>query len=257
MMNNMETTNIPNQRVNIWLVVGLAGIFYILGQYIASQPDRIKEETAANREITVTGRGEAIQRPDVARVVLAASSGVQSDADQAMQTMTKQINQAVDAIKAENIKEDDIKTTGLTVYPTYDYADGRQTLRGFEAREEITVTIRDMSKVGTIIGLATTQGINQIGGVSFEIDDQNAVQLTAKKSAINDARQQAEELADELGVRLGKVKNFNANMNMPAPQPLMYREKDALGSSGQPATPEVLTGTQTITADVTVTYELL
>ncbi len=240
----------------LWLVVILAGVFYVAGQYIASQPDRIKQEAELNREITVQGSGEALQRPDVARVVLATNSGIQTNAEQALSVIADKINQVIKALKDAGIAEEDIKTTGLSVNPSYDYTDGRQNLRGFEAREELTVTIRELDKIGELVGQATALGINQVGGVSFEVDDPSEIELAAQADAIQDARQKAEALAASLGVRLGQVKNFQANTSQAGTEPVLYRNAVTEDSKATVPLPEVATGTQTVKADVSITYEL-
>ena len=245
-----------NTTKTIFAAVALGGIFYLAGQYIASQPQRIQEESEAKREISVQGKGEVEAKPDIAKITLGVTTGSQSSAKIATDMLTQKFNAVVQAVKAKNIQENDIKTTNLSVNPVYDYTNGQQSIRGYEASESIEVKIRDLDKVGEIVTAATQQGVNQAGGISFEIDSPEALQEQAQTKAIDDARKRAERLADALGVKLGRVKTFVTNTDersIPVP---MYSELKAVGQGGDNTAPPVPAGTNTVTANVTVTFEL-
>jgi uncharacterized protein YggE len=240
----------------IFLSVLLGGLLYVTGQYLASQPLRVQQETEAQREITVQGTGDVEARPDVARLNRTVNSGPQPTAEAALTLLTEKFEAVVEAVKRFDIKEEDVKTTNLSINPVYDFTDGRQTLRGFEASESIQVTIRDLKRIGDVLAQTTAVGVNQAGGISLEIDNPTQVQQEAQDKAIQDAREKAEHLASELGVRLGSVKNFSATAAQP-PQPPFY-EARALGQGGdaQLTGPPVPTGSTTITSNVNITYEL-
>lgn len=198
-----EQKNCPVWQSPWLLVVVVGGLLYIAGQYVASQPQRVQEETQANREISVTGTGRVETRPDMARIRLSVTTGTQSTAEVALATLTKRFNLALTAIEEVGVDKDDIKSTNLSINPVYDYLDGQRQLRGFEAVESITVKIRDLDKVGVVVTKATAEGINQVGGIKFGVDDPVALDNEAKVAAIDDARVQAELLTKRLGVRLG------------------------------------------------------
>lgn len=236
------------------VVVVIGGLFYLAGQYVASQPGRVSDEAAAAREITVQGHAEIDTPPDVARLSLSVQTGPQATADGALKILSDKFNAVVAAVKGTGVKEEDIKATNLSVQPIYDFADGRQTLRGFEASESIEVTIRQLDRVGDVLARSTAQGVNQAGGLSFTIDDPAALAQQAQTAAIKDAHQKARDLAKALNVRLGDVKNFSGTTPPGPPIPLFAREA-ALADKAIEA-PPVPSGTHTITADVSITYEL-
>jgi uncharacterized protein YggE len=244
-----------NERLILFSVL-LGGLLYVAGQYLASQPSRIQQEVEAKREISVQGTGEVQARPDVARLHLTVNSGPQPNAEAALTLLTNRFEAVVDALKPFSIKEEDVKTTNLAINPVYDFTEGRQTLRGFEASESIQVTIRDLEKIGDVLARTTAAGVSQAGGVNLEVDDPTKVQQEAQDKAIADAREKAEHLARQLDVNLGSVKNFSATSALP-PQPPFF-EARALGQGGDAVAggPPVPTGTNTITSNVTLTYEL-
>lgn len=233
----------------------LIGLFYIGGQYIASQPQRISQETESKREITVAGSGEAMAKPDVARVTLSVQTGPQPDAKTALNLLSQKFNAVVAAVKSNGVKDNDVKTVNLSVHPMYDYVDGQQHLRGFEASESIEVKIRDLDKTGQVIVATTGAGVNQVGGIDFSIDDPDQLKIDAQEKAIKDADQKAKQLAKALGVSLGRVKTFSATTNDDV-RPPMYASAALETKSSEPIAPPVPPGTQNITATVSVTYEL-
>ncbi len=238
-----------------WLgLVILAGLFYVAGQYVASQPQRVEQEVQAGREITVQGTGKAYATPDVAKYTLSIVTGPQASAEVALERLSTRSAAMIDAVKAEGVKKEDIATTNLSINPIYDFPpSGQQTLRGFEAAQSIEVTIRDLTNIGAILSRATGEGVNVAGGLRFEVDDIGSVRLEAQQKAIEDAKQKGEQLADTLGVNLGRVKTFAATDGGPVPPPIFAR---ALESDVGGGTPEVPAGTQEVMANVTVTYEL-
>jgi uncharacterized protein YggE len=237
-------------------IIIIAGLFYLVGQYIASQPQRVSQEQEAEREISVQGRGEIQARPDIAEFTMGVQTGPQPSAEAAMKLLTERFNAVAEGLQQSGIKEEDIKTTNLSIQPIYDFLEGRQSLRGFEASENVTVKIRDLATIGDVLARATSQGINQASGISFTIDDPSTLQLEAQTAAIKDARDKAEELAKVLGVSLGRVKGFNASAAGKEP-PVFFDaqlERAQAGSAG--AGPTVPSGSQEIISEVTITYEL-
>ncbi len=232
-------------------VVVLAGLFYLAGQYITSQPQRIKQETEANREISVQGTGEVTSKPDVARLTLGVQIEAQPTAKQAIDQLATKFSAVQKALEATGIKKDDIKTSNVSVNPAYDFQTGR-TLRGFEANETVTVTIRDLERVGDVLTQGTAAGANQAGGVAFEVDDPTALQEEAQTKAIEDAREKAERLAKTLGVRLGSVKSFKVDAVGGGP-PIFGRAEAAVGGDAKLPVPS---GMEELKATVTITYEL-
>ena len=244
----------PVQLLLAAVIVG--GLFYVVGQYVASQPQRVQQEAEAKREITVAGRGEVHAKPDVARLTLGVQTGVQPNAKEALEILSRKFNAIVAAVKAIGVKDDDVKTTNLSLSPQYDYLEGRQVLRGFAASESIEVKIRDLGKIGEVLQKTTIEGVNQASGISFEIDELKAAQDEAESMAIKDARDNAQRLAKTLGVGLGRVKTFSVSSAPSPPGPIFaYAEREAAGTGG-PGAPPVPQGIEDVVVTVTITYEL-
>lgn len=253
----MNTYNAGQVTTTTLLIAVIAaGALYVVGQYVGSEPQRVTQEQAAEREITVTGHGEVQTKPDVVRLTLGVQTGPQATATQALTLLTQRFTNVANALKTLGVLDDDIKTTNLSIQPTYDYAEGRQTLRGFEASESVIVTIRDLNRIGEILGRTTTEGVNQAGGITFEVDKPEKRTQEAQVAAIKDAHTKAQDLSQALDVRLGSVKKFSASAT-PTTPPVFFGgaaelKADAAGRANLP----VAGGTQDITSDVSITYEL-
>ena len=236
------------------LLVITGGLLYILGQYIASGPAREEQAIQANREITVQGTGEVVTVPTIANITLSAQTGPQKTAEVALTQLSTTANNILSAVKTFNIDKKDITTQDLSINPVYDYAEGRQTLRGFEVRESIVVTIRDLEKVGEVVASATAQGVSQVGGIDFTVENKEELATQAEEKAIADAKEKAQRLAKELGATLGEVKSYNANSSAPGPvyKTLAFDTAEAVGG----VVPPIEQGSTKTTAVVTIVFEL-
>ncbi len=236
--------------------IALGGLLYIGGQYVASQPQRVEQEVAANREITVSGTGKIMAAPTVAQVTLGVTTGPQNTAETAMTLLAERFNKVVAAVKEAGVAEDDVRTSNLSVNPVYDFRDGQQTLRGFEASESIEVKVRDVKNVGVVVSRAASEGVNQVGGIQFVIDDPEDLRREAQGKAIADAKKNAEALARELGVSLGRVKSFSTNGPTQPPFPPFYEATALKAEDARGGDLQVPSGTNEISSTVQVTYEL-
>jgi uncharacterized protein YggE len=133
---------------------------------------------------------------------------------------------------------------------------GKQVLTGYEASESITVKIRNLDNVGVIMQGLGAVGVSNLNGPNFAIDNPDALQTQARKLAIDDAKAKAEVLAKDLGVTLAKIESFSDNSGG---YPIMYAQNEAMsaGAMAPKAAPAVIpAGQNTITSDVTITYEI-
>lgn len=239
------------EQKTLLIAIALAGGLYIAGQYVASQPVR-----DAGNSLTVQATGKATSTPDVGHIVLGVQVQPQQTAEAATDMLAKQTNTVIASLEKLGIEKNDVTTQTFSVTPSYDYRDGRQSLRGYEAVQQLDVTVRKTDQAEEIIARTTEAGANQVGGLTFKSDDPEVAQLAAEKDAIANARNKAEELVQALGARLGKVKNYNVQQGYgggPIPYAL---EAKGMGGDSSVTPPRIPVGTQESTVTVTVTYEL-
>jgi len=202
--------------------------------------------------ISVTGAGTAYGKPDVA----VAQIGVQTrdeNPSTAVSDNTDKMNAVITALKALGIEEKDIQTSNFSVYAQQNYdTNGVPTDYTYVADNTVTVTIRDLSKVGDALGKAVSVGANSIYGVSFSVSDQSALEAEARDKAMADAKARAEQLAAAAGVALDAPLNISEYTSGPAPYYDVRAVAQELGGGGGPA--PVSTGQIQMTLQVSVTY---
>ena len=251
-------------------VLLMLGIF-LLGQALSTFKSYhyIGTGVAATNTINVSGEGDVFAIPDVATFSVTVNETAK-DVETAQTTATKKANAIIEYLKGQGIEEKDIQTTDYSVNPHYEYREascpasssgtvvycppGRQVLSGYEVSQTLTVKVQNKKKAGTLLSRVGSRGAQSVSGLSFTVADQNLLEEQARGKAIADARQKADVLAKSLGVTIVRVVGFNENNNYP-----VYYAKASAGmamdAQAAPA-PQIPTGQNKITSNVSVTYEI-
>ncbi len=217
--------------------------------------------------IGVQGEGEVFAVPDIAEFSFSVVSQ-KATVSAAQEDATKKINDVTAYLKSAGIDAKDIRTTDYNVYPQYEYEaqtcpvgsycpGGKQVLKGYEVRQTTSVKVRDTQKAGDLLAGVGGKGATEVSGLNFTFDDADAITDEAREEAIADAKEKAEVLAKALGVRLVRVVSFSESGG--GVPPIYYR--DAVygmgGASEVKATaPEISTGQNKVTSNVSITYEI-
>ena len=114
----------------------------------------------------------------------------------------------------------------------------------------VTVRVRALDQVGSVLDAAVTDGANTLNGISFGLADPVPATDEARKAAVADARRKAELYAAAAGVKVGKVLSISENGGYA--QPMMMAEAMA----GKSAAVPVQAGELSVAASVNVTFEL-
>ena len=205
--------------------------------------------------ISVTGNGVAYGKPDIAT----AQIGVQSrstDPAQAVDDVTAKMSAILAALKGLGIDEKDIQTTNFSVSVQQDVNPETGQLKDmftYVVDNTVTVTMRDLSQVGDVLGKAVGAGANSIYGVNFTVSDQAALEAEARGKAMADAKARAEQLAKAAGVTLDAPMNISEYSSGPIPYAADYKAAPAVGVGGGAPVP-VSTGQIQVNLQVSVTY---
>lgn len=235
-----------------WLLVAVLALGSL---WLLRSIDHMDDARAAGSTIMVSGSGKVSAKPDVAVGEFAIS--VERDtAQNAQDEASRKSKSVVEYLKKAGIEEKDIRTSGYNIYPQYDYANGRSTIRGYQVTQSLTVKVRDLDKANDILDGVVGAGVNQVNSVQFTIDDADKLKAEAREKAIADAKEKARELRGQLGVRLGRIVSFSENTGgYPVPMYDMKAENVARGMGGGGG-PELPTGENEITVNVSITYEI-
>jgi uncharacterized protein len=226
------------------LVLTVSGVMDII--------NKIKKEPKYN--IVVSDTGEVYAPPDLAIVDLAVINESQTVADATAENSDK-MNKITDEMKSLGIEEKDLKTVSFNIYPLYDYVKGERIFRGYQVTQSLEVKIRNLDNISQVLQKATDAGANDVGNLQFTIDNQDDLKNQARQQAIDRAKGKAEQMASELGVRLGKVTNFSENFYVPYYGAVNSAAKGMGGAETAPV-PNIQAGENKISVSVTITYEI-
>jgi uncharacterized protein len=173
---------------------------------IASTAPLMAQQLAAPSPpvIVTSGEGVVKQAPDRAWVTIAAESRGRT-AQEAQRLNTDAMTAVNDRIKAAGIAADAIQTTGYNLQPEFDYANGKQTLRGYVARNQVQVRVDALPKVGEVISAAVGTGATNVSGVRFDLKDRDTAERQALQLAVRDARRRADAAASGASVQIDRV----------------------------------------------------
>ncbi len=209
--------------------------------------------TTKTDTFTVTGEGKVSVPPDIAVV----SAGVQTQAATvklAQDQLNAAINAVSAAVKKAGVQDKDIKTTGYTINPMYDYSTRTPRITGYQASSNLTIKVRAIDTANAVIDAATAAGANQVGGISFDVDDKTKAQNEARAMAVADAKTKATAAAKIAGFSLGKVINYSEDFGgAPRPIPMLAKADVGLGA-GAPT--QIETGSNEITVTVSLSYQI-
>lgn len=217
--------------------------------------------------ISVSGEGKVFAKPDTATFTYTVDETA-PDVATAQKKATAASDDVIQYLKAQGVKDTDIQTTSYNVNPQYQYSaqvctrDGycppsKQTITGYEVAETETVKVTNIDQAGTLLSGAGSRGVSDVSGLTFTVADENALDAQARDKAIADARSKAQQLATSLGVSIVRITGFSENTGG-NPVPMYAKMSESAGASADAAAAPapIAVGQNTITSDVTVTYEI-
>ncbi len=221
---------------------------------ISAQPRLI--EFNPERSIAVSGEGSVNATPDFARVTLGVTT-VGKDAREAMAANAKSVNALVALIKAEGVSTADVQTSGLSISPIYSNQTSAQagapTITGYSVSDTVTVTVRDIPRLGALLDKAVAAGANTMYGVAFGENDASALLDKARPLAVADARRKAEIYASAGGAKVGRLMELSEE-SLAQPVPFAKR---AYGQAAPAAAPTPIeAGQDKLTVTISARFEL-
>lgn len=253
-MQNQFTVN-RNAFVRLSTVIVMAALLVGVLAFSARPAGAQDNPPAPIRTITVTGSGEVFGKPDVAYITLGVDEA-DKDASKAIDTANSTLTAIVKALTDAGVKEEDIQTTSYNIYPEdkTDPQTGQPTgERVFHVNLAVTVTIRDITKVGAVIQAGLGAGANSINSLSFGINDVKGLEADARKAAVADAADRAKQLADAAGVTLGEPVSISETIGN-VPVPMFNRAADSFAMGG--AAPQINAGQLSVSISVDISYSI-
>lgn len=176
-----------------------------------------KKESLRTR-LMVTGESDSKASPDTAIVVLSIVTQSTRALD-AQQQNARKSDAVMQAVKQAAGSNPDVKTSDYVLEPQRDYgSSGMPRIKGYEARNSLTVTTQALDNVGALIDAATQAGANSVDSVRFVLREGKEARGQALGDASKQAMSKAEAMAQALGGRIVRVVEEREG-GFPAPTP--------------------------------------
>jgi uncharacterized protein YggE len=239
----------------------------VMTTFMEGTPFEAKTITPIEQGVATPGDGRR-----TTRVLVAGDSIVQAQPDTAILTIAvvTQGRRALDAQQENATKTDavvralkaaagagaEVKTSGYSLQPQRVYKENQPpTIVGYEARNSVTVTMGDLTKVGTVIDAAAQAGSNDVAGIAFTLRQDRPARDRALSEATREAMSKAQVIAQALGGRVTRVVEVQEEGFQPRPPQPMYRMESMAAQAGNVATP-IEVGTLEITSRVQLIAEV-
>ncbi len=249
-----NSAKFKNIAIIVFLIFLMSVIVYSL---FFGPAKKFGDSLFPTRTFSVSAEGKVTVSPDIAKISFSVvSEGVnpKTIADE----NNKKMNAAISYVKSLGIDEKDIKTTQYNLSPRYEYDEKTKKtfISGYTLTQNVLVKVRDLGKVAEILGGLPDLGINQIGAISFEIDEPEKYLAEARDKAFEKAKTKAQAMAGKNDVQLGRVINFSEYQGYQQP---VYRVDQMMSKGGGDSfasAPQIQPGTEEVIVNVSVTYEI-
>jgi uncharacterized protein YggE len=207
-------------------------------------------QTAPPSIISVSGEATIWVPPDLAQV----DGGVTSEAKTAREASDANnaaMGKVLLALKGAGIDEKDFQTSRLSLQPQSapNRTSGPPVIVSYRASNRVTIRLRDVTKVASVIDTLVGAGANDIGGINFMVSQSSKLLDQAREQAIADARRKAEIYAKAAGVTLGAPISISEEGS---PAPIQFRKMVAPMAAATP----VAQGEETLGVTVSVSWAI-
>lgn len=205
--------------------------------------------------IWVGADGKFESDPDTALVQFGVSAQDEKlqDANQKASQAAEQIRQL---LRTNGLDPKDAQISRFATQPVYDYKNPKRKLVGYRVDANISIKLKDFSKIGPIAeGLATLDVTDT--SISYLLADMDAAKIKAVEDALRRAHNEANAVAQSSGRALGELSYASVDTYEPQPvRPMVARAAPMAAEAAPPSTAEFSAQKVTVTAHVNALYNL-
>ncbi|HEY5165702.1 MAG TPA: SIMPL domain-containing protein [Acidimicrobiia bacterium] len=207
-----------------------------------------------SHSITAVGDGAVEGTPNVLELELGVTTRDPSAAT-ALAHNSELAVKVIGALKNAGVADKDVQTSNLSISPNVSGSGNH--VDGYEVGNTVMAKLRDVNKAGDIVDAATKVSSNEIvvQSLSFSFDDNSSMVAAARTLAVKRAQDQARQLADAAGVALGNLDSISST-SVPVGPPTETPGARATPSPAAAPTPPVNPGSQTVSVEVTLVYQI-
>ena len=183
--------------------------------------------------IHVSGRGEVLVIPDMARVTLRVTRDGQ-DAVALKKELDDVTRKVLSLTRSLKIEGKDVTAAVVNIQPRYRRGGGQSVIDGVTASRTIAVVLRDLDRYGQLMNGALELGVNSVSGTELDTSERQAREEEALALAMGDARTAAERIAEGFGVAVGRLLDVHAGQPPVRPMRGVMMEAAVAGDDFSP-----------------------
>ena len=207
------------------------------------------------RTIEVSSTGEVTLEPDIATFSIQVSEKGETTKE-AQRAANEKMGVLLSVLRANGTAEKDLKTTAITLRPSYIWVENKQVLDGQVAAQSLSVTVRDLAKLGSIIDeLATVSNIS-LNSIVLDKEDKREGMEEARRLAVANARAKADLYAREAGMEVSNVVTISEYSTASNPYNPRMKVMAMASEAAYDMATEIPAGTLTLTATLSVVFEM-
>lgn len=229
-------------------------VFLLTGLATAQNNDNANAKLLP-RVVRVMGTAEVKVVPDRAVIDL----GVEKQnpgAAAAKQAADAASRKIIAALHAHGVDAKDIQTTYLSLQPQ-SYVRKRVRVSYFVAAQTLTVTVRDLPKLDSLLESLIKAGGNRIDSIRYETSDLRKYRDQARDLAMRAAHEKADAMARALGQQIGKAQMIDEVPEYSDVTRGGLLANDSFSVDKRRVESSTAAGEQSISASVVVSFELI
>jgi uncharacterized protein YggE len=213
--------------------------------------------TALPNSIYVGADGKFESAPDTA-VIQFNISVQESTSQKAFERASKQAEQIRQALRDNGIEPKAASIGFFSVQPAYEWNSGKQKLIGYRVTTDVTLKLKDFSKIGPITQQLADANVSETQTVNYTLENIDEAKNKAVEDAYRRARNSADALARASGRTVGELSyaSIDTFENQHLPVPRMARAMAAMDKATPAPTEEFTPQTVTVTAHVNALFSL-
>jgi hypothetical protein len=205
--------------------------------------------------LQISAYGEVKAAPDQAVITL----GVQTTdptAAQAMADNASHMSAVIASLRRQGLEGKDVQTSGVDLSAQYDYQPNKpRRLIGYQASNQVTVTVEDLARLGPALDAATAAGANEVQGVNFRLKDPGATENQARLEAVKALEAKAQLYAGATGYHVARLVRLSEG-GAAGPRPMANMVNEVVVTAARRQQTPIEPGELTIHVDVSGVYEL-
>ncbi len=222
--------NFQNMLEKILGIISVVLLFFIIGTNLVTNNNKNP------RTISLTVEGTAKAVPNSAKISMNLTTESKESAEVATQKLINSRNSLVSALKNLGLNDSDILLNGMNTNQWYDYSEtdennNEKPTRVYNAMQYLTLNITK-ENFGNIENILTVLGKDDdvtILSIDKNLDSNADLIESARKNAIEKAKKEASEIAQNLDAKLGKIISVTTDSQNYTPyiQPLANMAKSS------------------------------